>query len=168
MSWDLWFNSRVTANTRVYLPVKSTEDVRLNMMSPEANGTLDTTLENGVLGIHWSPLAAGVGERKGKFFIMPSGNWMAGFNGHQLLLIRYPLVPLGHLHPEHTLVEVYVDVRPEVADGLIEMETHGPYRAIVSREEISAQQEWRLYQYPGADNPAEQREFLRRLLAREG
>jgi len=161
VSWDLWFNSRVAASTRVFVPVASAA-ADIDLQPPTDPGT--------VAPVHsWNQgmfvLAAARADtdaiQRGKYRLQPSAGWMAGFAGHQLFLIRFDHQPRERIHPEQGQIELYLDAPARTpADGLLEMEVHAPYRELQPAERMQASERWTLLRYDGADDVAAQREFL--------
>ena len=154
VAWDLWFNTRVHPATRVFVPVSMASDIRVEG-APDP-GMPDHRFENGMLVLH-----AGAGSMgpRGKWFVQPTVGWMAGFNGSQALIIRFAKQPRASIHPEQAQVELYLDAGG-IAEGLLEMEVHAPYRELQAGERMQASEQWTLLQWDGGDDEAKQRGFL--------
>lgn len=160
IAWDLWFNTRVAASTRVFVPVASTADVRVQ---PAAEpGTTAPTFSHhaGVLALRADARHDGLIQR-GKLLLQPSAGWMAGFAGTQVLVIRFAHQPLASIHPEQGQVELYLDAPPQHPEqGLLEMEVHAPYRQLAPGAQMQAQEQWTVLPYAGPDQVQAQRQFL--------
>ena len=154
VAWDLWFNTRVHPATRVFVPVSMASDIRVEG-APDPDMP-DHRFEDGMLVLH-----AGAGSRgpRGKWFVQPTVGWMAGFNGSQALIIRFAKQPRAAIHPEQAQVELYLDAGG-IAEGLLEMEVHAPYRELQAGERMQAAEQWTLLQWAGGDDVAAQRGFL--------
>jgi len=169
IAWDLWFNTRVAANTRVFVPVAdATTDVDL-----KPTGEAGTTAPRHAWAAGLFELTAHPGDdaliQRGKYRIQPAAGWLAGFAGHQLLLIRFAHQPRERIHPEQGQVELYLDAASRApADGLMELEVHAPYRQLAPGEQMQAGERWTLLRYDGPDQPAAQRDFLCRQAAQLG
>jgi len=167
IAWDLWFNTRVAASTRVFVPVAdAAADIDLQP-STDAGTTAPRHAWSGGL----FELTAHSGDdtliQRGKYRLQPSAGWMAGFAGRQVLLIRFEHQPRERIHPEQGQVELYLDAASRTpGDGLMEMEVHAPYRQLAPGESMQAGERWTLLRYDGADQPAAQRQFLCRQAAR--
>ncbi len=162
IAWDIWFNTRVEPLTQVYVPVAKAGDVRINQLEDDTRGPILSELEQGLFSLVLQPHKEKPG-RRGKAFIQPSAGWLAAFRGSQVLIIRFPLQPLAAIHPEQGQVELYLDyVADDLTDGLLELETHAPYRQLQPGEQMQAQQTWELLPYTGAATQQAQRDFLRK------
>ncbi|RZA22743.1 MAG: DUF4380 domain-containing protein, partial [Proteobacteria bacterium] len=108
ISWDVWFNTRVAAGTRVFVPVADAADIRLQ--PPTEAGTVAPTYRHhgGVFALRADAREDGLIQR-GKVLLQPSAGWMAGFAGDQVLVIRFAHQPLAAIHPEQGQVELYLD-----------------------------------------------------------
>lgn len=160
IAWDLWFNTRTPSYTRVYVPVDSDGDVRVQSSAEQTIGPLMPRTERGLFTLDWSALPEGMSARRGKVLIQPSAGWMAGFASGQLFLIRFPHHPRSQIHPEQGQVELYSDDTADEAAGLLEMEVHAPYRTLKPGEEMEAVEWWTALPYDGADTREAQVAFL--------
>lgn len=161
VSWDLWFNTRVAADTRVFVPVADAErDIDLQA-STDPGTTAPRHLWNAGLFVLTAQSADSPLIQRGKYRLQPSSGWMAGFAGHQMLLIRFEHQPRERIHPEQGQVELYLDA-PSYArgQGLMEMEVHAPYRQLAPGERMRATERWTLLRYDGPDKFKAQRDFL--------
>ncbi len=154
VAWDLWFNTRVHPNTRVFVPVATASDIRVDG-APEA-GTPDHVFADGMLVLRAGPASSGP---RGKWFVQPTAGWMAGFNGQQVLIIRFAIQPRSAIHPEQAQVELYLDAGG-IAEGLLEMEVHAPYTTLQPEEQMQAAEQWTLLAWEGGDDAQAQRAFL--------
>ncbi|MCS3748815.1 hypothetical protein FHY18_004457 [Xanthomonas arboricola] len=160
IAWDLWFNTRVAASTRVFVPVADAGDVRVQ--PPSEPDTVPPTFGHraGVLALRADVRDDGMVQR-GKLLLQPSAGWMAGFVGAQVLVIRFTHQPLAAIHPEQGQVELYLDAPPLHPErGLLEMEVHAPYRQLAPGAQMQAQEQWTLLPYSGPDDAQAQRQFL--------
>ncbi|WP_372361729.1 DUF4380 domain-containing protein [Xanthomonas sp. NCPPB 1325] len=160
VAWDLWFNTRVAASTRVFVPVAAAADIRVQ--PPSEAGTVPPAYRHraGLLALRADAREDGLIQR-GKLLLQPSAGWMAGFAGAQVLVIRFAHEPLAAIHPEQGQVELYMDAPARrAADGLLEMEVHAPYRQLAPGAQMQAMEQWTLLQYTGPDEEQAQRQFL--------
>jgi len=161
--WDLWMNTRVTTDTRVYVPVAGAENVRLSPFSPPASGEIQFLMEDGILALNWEKRHTGA-VVEGKLFIQPSAGWMAAFTQEQLFIIGFDLLPESLIHPEQGQVELYLQTGLGAeAGGVIEIEQHAAYKTLVPGQSMSAQQRWRVMPYTGGSTPNDHRNALRAL-----
>lgn len=157
VAWDLWFNTRVAAATRVFVPVSRAADVRVQPAG--AGFGVPAHAEGGGLFV-LSP-QDDAGAQRGKFLLQPAAGWMAGFQGRQALVIRFAHQPRERIHPEHGQVELYVDAPAgDAGAGLLEMEVHAPYRQLAPGASMQAGERWTLLRYDGPDDAEAQRRFL--------
>ncbi|WOB51473.1 DUF4380 domain-containing protein [Xanthomonas hydrangeae] len=160
IAWDLWFNTRVAASTRVFVPVANVADIRIQ--PPTEAGTTAPAYRHheGVFVLSADTRQDGLTQR-GKLLLQPSAGWMAGFAGGQVLVIRFTHQPLAAIHPEQGQVELYLDAPPQHPEqGLLEMEVHAPYRQLAPGAQMQAQEQWTLLRYGGPDERQAQRQFL--------
>lgn len=163
VSRDLWFNTRASSAMRVYVPVAGESDVRIETSTEVAAPVW--RIENGLFSFVDTPLSAGRNVRRGKAFLHPSSGWMAGFAHGQAFVIRFTLEPREAIHPEHGQVELYIDHGTDIADGLLELEVHAPYRTLAPGETMTAAERWTVLRYDGADDQASHAAFLCERLA---
>ncbi|PPV05026.1 hypothetical protein XBLMG947_3109 [Xanthomonas bromi] len=160
IAWDLWFNTRVAATTRVFVPVAAVTDIRLQPPSEAGTIAPHYTLKRGVFALRADTRQDGLIQR-GKVLLQPSAGWMAGFAGGQVLVIRFAHQPLAAIHPAQGQVELYLDAPPQhLEQGLLEMEMHAPYRQFAPGAQMQAQEQWTLLRYTGPDEEQAQRQFL--------
>ncbi|MCC8628263.1 DUF4380 domain-containing protein [Xanthomonas vesicatoria] len=160
IAWDLWFNTRVAASTRVFVPVANAGDLRVQ--PPSEPGTVPPAFDHhaGIVALRADVRDDGMVQR-GKVLLQPSAGWMAGFAGAQMLVIRFVHQPLAAIHPEQGQVELYLDAPPlHPEQGLLEMEVHAPYRQLAPGAQMQAQEQWTLLPYSGPDDAQAQRRFL--------
>lgn len=154
VAWDLWFNTRVHPNTRVFVPVGSADDIRVDG-APDAS-LPDHQWQGGMLTLRAGDASRGP---RGKWFVQPSAGWMAGFNGRQVLVIRFAHQPVSAIHPQQGQVELYLDAGG-IAEGLLEMEVHAPYKTLQPGQQMQAAEQWTLLAWEGGDDAPAQRAFL--------
>lgn len=157
---DLWFNTRTSAATRVYVPVANTRDVRVE---GEDGAVPVWRIEHGVFS--FQPMSPDLPMRRGKVFLQPSAGWMAGFAHGQAFVIRFDHQPRAVIHPEHGQVELYLDHASDVQAGLLEMEVHAPFRILAAGEAMQARERWTLLAYDGPETQDAQIAFLCERLA---
>jgi hypothetical protein len=167
---DIWFNSRVPPETRVFVPVAADGGgVRVRSDTGGGYDGLVVRTADGLLSLELEPPDPGLHGRRGKVFIQPAAGWIAGFRAGQAFLIRFDHQPPERIHPEQGQVELYMDWRPDAADtGMLELEVHGPYTTLAPGAAVRAREEWTVLPYPGQDTPQAQAAFLPRLLEAAG
>lgn len=163
VAWDIWFNTRAHADTRVYVPVARREDVRQQAIEPKPDMVpLTWTLADGLFSLDAFPAGAGRPHRNGKMLLQPSSGWMAGFHRGQVLVIQFAHQPRAAIHPDQGQIELYNDWQPDAPDkGLMEMEVHAPYVKLAPGRHMQASELWTLLPYDGPDTRAAQVAFLR-------
>lgn len=163
VAWDIWFNTRAHADTRVYVPVARRDDVRQQAIEPKPDMVpLTWTLADGLFSLDAYPAGKGRPHRNGKMLLQPSAGWMAGFHGGQVLVIQFAHQPRAAIHPDQGQVELYNDWQPDAPDqGLMEMEVHAPYVKLAPGRHMQASEQWTLLPYDGPDTRQAQVAFLR-------
>lgn len=166
VAWDIWFNTRVSHTTHVYVPVESMNDVRVEHFTDATYGPLEHNFSEGFFALeNFSPSTHQ--GRKGKVFIQPAQGWMAAFRDQQLLIIQFTLQPKSAIHPEQGQIELYQEFLNESQEeGLLELEVHASYKTLKPHESMSAAEIWTLLPYNGEQTPAAQRVFLKELAAK--
>lgn len=166
---DLWFNTRLPAGSRVFVPVAAPEDARLRADETEVYAGPVAWWEDGLYSLRLDPPPPGKRGRRGKIFIAPSAGWIAGFNAGQLLLIRFERQPDEAIDPEHGQVELYLDWHHADPDaGLLELEVHAPMRSLAPGETMRAGETWTVFAYDGPDELEAQRSALAQALVALG
>jgi hypothetical protein len=155
VAWDLWFNTRVHASARVFVPVAAASDIRQQPAPQDTAAAPTYRLEQGLLQLAASN-TAGQPRQRGKLLLQPSAGWIAGFDRGQMLLIRFDRQPRRNIHPEQGQVELYLDSEA----GLLELEVHARYRHLVSGQQMWSGEQWTLLRYNGPDEALAQRQFL--------
>lgn len=159
---DIWFNTRVPAHTRAYVPVATQEDLRI-----EPAGALQTTLAGGLLSLDLP--APGQPARKGKLFIQPSHGWVAAFRDGQALVIRFAHQPRAAIHPAQGQVELFQDADPATqGKGMLEIEVHAPFVELAPGQAMKASELWAILPYDGPATREAHTAFLRRNAAQLG
>lgn len=145
VAWDIWFNTRLNANSVLYVPVAGAQNVRIDTFG-ETPFKQALVVDEGLLTIDLT-----VADRlKGKAFVQPSKGWMAAFTADQLFVIEFTLQPQAAIHPAQGQLEFYLDYSAKSADaGVLEMELHSPYTYLEPGESFSSQEVWRVYSYEG-------------------
>jgi len=164
VAWDIWFNTRAHADTRVYVPVASKDDVRQEAVGEQPAGVepLTWTLDDRVFSLDIPEAAPGTAPRNGKIFLQPAAGWMAGFHGGQVLIVQFPLQPRAAIHPDQGQIELYNDFHPQAIErGLMEMEVHAPYVHLAPGAKMSARELWTVLPYDGPATRAAHVAFLR-------
>ena len=165
VSWDIWFNTRVHADTQVYVPVASEKDIRVDNVKGDNFAPISYSLTDRIFSLDLLPLPAGKTSRHGKVFIQPEAGWMAGFNAGQLFIIHFPLLPVDAIHPEQGQVELYHHYNPDaLVESLLEMELHAAYSTLAPGATMDAVERWSIFPYSGPDTRAAQLTFLREKL----
>ncbi|MBD9368730.1 DUF4380 domain-containing protein [Xanthomonas sp. XNM01] len=167
---DIWFNTRVHPETRVYVPLAADgSGLRVRSDMDDTYDGLVSTTADGLFSLELLPPAEGRQGRRGKVFIQPRAGWIAGFAAGQAFLIHFEHQPRARIHPEQGQVELYLDWKPgQVPTGLLELEVHGPYETLQPGESISAHEWWVVRRYDGPDRRDAQIAFLRRMLREAG
>jgi hypothetical protein len=170
VSHDIWFNTRVAPETRIYVPVAADgSGVRVRSDAGDGFDGLVSSVADGLFSLELLPPGEGLQGRRGKVFIQPRAGWIAGFAAGQAFLIHFEQQALERIHPEHGQVELYLAWRPDDRDtGVLELEVHAPYLTLAPGESTSAREWWVVRRYDGPDRRDAQLAFLQRMLADAG
>lgn len=167
---DIWFNTRVHPETRVFVPVAADgSGVRVRSDTGDGFDGLVSSSADGLFSLEPLPPSAGLQGRRGKVFIQPRAGWIAGFAAGQAFLIHFEHEPLERIHPDQGQVELYLQWQPGQADtGLLELEVHGPFATLEPGASTTASEWWVVRRYDGPDRRDAQLAFLQRMLADAG
>ncbi|WP_374011811.1 DUF4380 domain-containing protein [Pseudoxanthomonas koreensis] len=167
---DIWFNTRVLPETRVYVPVAADgSGVRVRSDTGDGYDGLLSTVADGLFSLELAPPGEGLHGRRGKVFIQPSAGWMVAFASGQAFLIHFEHQPLERIHPDQGQIELYLDWQPQQADtGLMELEVHAPYVTLEPGASVTAREWWVVRRYDGPDRRDAQVAFLQRMLDEAG
>lgn len=148
--WDIWFNTRVSPEARLYVPVENFDgDLRLEKF-PEMSAEAQVDPDKRELGLFDFSRGNHV---KAKAYIEPAAGWIAAFDRGQLFLIEFEQQPRDSIHPEQGQAEVYLEQDPDnPGSGVMELEVHAPYRALAPGEPMAAEERWRALPYTGEDS----------------
>lgn len=161
VQWDIWFNTRVPAHTRVYVPVKDFDsDLRMEEF-PEMEAQASADPHKRKLGLF--DFNRGV-KNKAKAFIEPAAGWIAAFSEDQLFLIEFPQQPRDSIHPDQGQVELYLESDPDDPEvGVLELEVHAPYKTLKPGEIMEATETWKAVVYDGENSIEGHLQALREL-----
>ena len=161
VAWDIWFNTRVHADTRVYVPVADAGAARVEpQQAVDGRAPPRYSVDARVFALDVP--AGGQAPRRGKLFLQPAAGWMAAFRGAQAFIVQFPLQPRSAIHPDQGQVELYQDIDPGRPDqGLLEMEVHAPWRQLAPGRRMDAFETWTLLPYAGPATRAAHLAFLR-------
>lgn len=159
VEWDIWFNTRLNANSVLYVPIDGDQYARADTLA-QTQFEQAIIIEEGLLTIDLT-----VADRlKGKVFVQPNKGWMAAFTADQLFVIEFALQPQSAIHPSQGQLEFYLDYTANSTDaGLLEMELHSPYTQLAPGESFSSQEIWRVYNYEGPNTALYHRRQLKLL-----
>ncbi|WP_346837656.1 DUF4380 domain-containing protein [Microbulbifer sp. SAOS-129_SWC] len=160
VSWDLWFNTRVAADTRVYVPVENFNgDLRIVQM-----GDATTQADSDVQAQGFFDFSRARANSKTKAYIQPAAGWFAAFNKGQVFIIEFPLQPRAAIHPDQGQVEMYMEYADgKMNDGLLELEVHAPFKTLAPGESMTATENWKAFAFRGGDSRSAQIHKLREL-----
>ncbi|MCX7934938.1 MAG: DUF4380 domain-containing protein, partial [Planctomycetota bacterium] len=166
LSWDLWSNTRVSPLLRLYVPIRGKIRIEMESGNDLDNQPFAYSLENGffIVDNQRQTVAAPFKRRIGKAFLEVRCGYLAAFSASLCLIKRFPLVPAAQLHRDHANVEIYYALEAgKEAEGLMELENHGPYLEIAPGGTIAMQETFMLLDYKGEDTIAGQIAFLKSL-----
>lgn len=150
VSWDIWFNTRVRAEAKVYVPIQDEKKLRMNPFPGDKIAPPVYQLKQGLFSFELKAPPPGKTIRRGKVFMQPAAGWMAAFDQEQVLIIQFDLQPESLIHPEQGQVELYLDYQPQhPTASLMELEVHAPYKTLQPGEDMQAQEVWTILPYEG-------------------
>ncbi len=166
VSWDIWFNTRFDGWTKVYVPVLSEKDVRVDSMVSKSSETLDYIIRDGYFSFIPSLPSINKRAKQSKAFLNPSNNKMFAFSSQYMFVINFNLYQKDDIHPEQAIVEVYNRIEVD-GEGLVELEHHTPFRTLKPGEEMEGREIWDIVPYGGRNRRAEHIDSIERYLKGE-
>lgn len=152
----LWFNLRALPEGRMYVPLRSLEDARL-----DSKGGLKQEFLNGFYSLTFDP--ATEGPVSGKAFLTPADGFIATEVPGGFLLLRFEPTPPGEVAPGQAPIEIY---RSRDKNGilLLELEHHGPYTALEAGKSLRREEWIEFVPYSGPDSPEARTAFLKQQM----
>lgn len=157
VGWDIWFNTRVSADTQIVVPLADFDtDLRV-----ESYGEGAMLVDENLKALGYFDFVRGQ-PMTGKAFIRPSAGWIAAFQAGQMFVIEFDLQPREQIHPQQGQVEIYLDYKPgNLAESLLELEVHAPYHELQPGAAMQAEERWRAWPYTGPNSPSAHLRALR-------
>lgn len=163
ISWDVWMNTRVDGYAKVYVPVSSDKDVRMQFKFEDKFEKMPYEIKDGFFTFKTIPPSEDVPKRHGKAMIYPKTNKAFAFTGDKMFVIKFKKYPREKVHPAHGLFEVYNSV-DDKGDALMELEYHSPYSTFKPGEKISAKEVWEVVNYRNGEGFENHVEFIKTYL----
>jgi hypothetical protein len=165
VSWDLWTNIRVPGDTWVFAPVGGAAAIRPGPTNDPAFQPPELGYSDGLAFADPSMDGVTAPAREGKVFLDTDEGWMAGVRDGQAFRVSFALSPLAAIHPAQGQVEFYFNQPSDQSGaGVIEMETHAPYRTLQPGETMQAVQFWSAQPVSDANLSSDQLNSLAREL----
>ena len=130
LGFDLWFNTRLDANCRCYVPVNDLEDIWFKTKTNALYDTLNYQLQNGFFTFV-PPQDFKKQFHTSKAFIHPSKPYMAAFCHEQVLIISFPFHSRDSIHPEQAMVEIFNQFSNAEEENLLEWNIIHPFKKLV-------------------------------------
>jgi len=147
VSWDLWLNMRLDGYARVYVPITCWGKVRVEGKETSTRDMSVFDYDDGYCFIDARIPLPSKKERFAKAFISAKRGAMAAFVNSQALIVRFKRHQVEHIHPEHSIVELYNYTNNNRIDALTEMEYHSPYVTLNPGETMETSQQWEVYKF---------------------
>jgi hypothetical protein len=144
VSWGLWFNTRMNAQSEVFVPAQRAQLTKLQNWTETPK--LDTC-EGYFSFIPETPTS--YRPNRAKAFFSSSNSLIAGHQSKQWLIIQTNPLQQNHVHPEQGQIELYMENASNSKRDIQELEMHFNYQAIAPEKSIEASQLWTVK--PGAD-----------------
>ncbi len=159
VSWDLWLNTRVDGWSRVYVPVGSKKNFRVQNYPERHTDPMNFQIIGQYFTFDPSAPDDGIKSRESKAFLYPASDRMFCFTGKQMLVIHFTHYEKKLVHPEQAVVEIYNRVRAN-GDALLELEYHSPFLTLEPGQKMSANEVWEIIDYPGENNHESHIKFI--------
>jgi hypothetical protein len=163
ISWDLWLNTRIDGFNKVYVPLRSRSDLRMEYRLEDKMEEMPHEVQDGHFSFATHYPSKGFTRIHGKALICPATDRMFAFTKHEMLVIRFEKYERDLVHPEQGMVEIYNSV-DQAGDALMELEYHTPYRTLRSGESMLGKEIWEVLAYEGADDRQEHLAFIEKYV----
>ncbi|MBI9070265.1 MAG: DUF4380 domain-containing protein [Melioribacteraceae bacterium] len=151
VSWDIWFNTRMNGFCKVYVPIATESDLRLEYRNGAGQEPINHIIENGFFSFIPEKPAHGKTEKVAKSFIYPNENRIYAFTENEMLVIEFDRYNRELTHPEQGMIEIFNSIR-DTGDALLELEYHSPYYKLESGESKLSKERWYLDKYNGSNS----------------
>jgi hypothetical protein len=164
VAWDLWPNTRLPGDVRIYVPLASGSSVKIEHGSgdPWKQAVMEYDVVDGFFTwLSREPVPDGKVCRVGKAFLTPDRGLIAAFRGNRVFIKRFAATARSDVHPDQGVVEIYSQISRNPAETFLEAEFHGPYRRLKPGESMDLSETWEVLAYNGPDDPAAHAAFLK-------
>jgi len=166
VAWDLWPNTRLPGDVRIYVPLASGTSVKIEHGSgdPWKQEVLEYDVVDGFFTwLSREPIPEGKICRVGKAFLTPGRGLIAAFRGNSVFVKRFAPALRADVHPDQGVVEIFNQVSRNPAETFLEAELHGAYRKLKPGEAMEVKETWEVREYRGPDDPRSHAAFLKGL-----
>jgi hypothetical protein len=163
---DLWPNTRLPGDVRVYVPLASGSSVKIDHGSgdPWKLAVLEYDVVDGFFTwLSREPIPDGKTCRVGKAFLTPATGLIAAFRGNSVFIKRFAAAARADVHPDQGVVEIFNQVFRNPAESFLEAEFHGAYRRLKPGETMEVTETWEVLDYHGPDDSKSHVAFLKGL-----
>ncbi len=162
VSWDIWFNTRLSGWNKVYVPALE-ENCKIVPVLHNSSEEMPYEITNGYFT--YLPVApnANKNERSSKAFIYPELPIMHAFTKNHVISISFVKHDVSEIHTEQGHVEIYNHTEHNAENALLEMEYHSPYTTLAPGQNLQAWEVWTIEEHNNITNTLEQIEFLNNL-----
>jgi hypothetical protein len=153
VAWDLWPNTRVRGDARVYAPYEPGSRLRLEHTTsdPEQERQLTAAVSDGYLSFDIAlPPERLASLHTGKAFLASARPRLFAAVGQDLLIVAASGGDAALVHPDHAAVEVFQCIGGDPARAVLELEFHGPYRTLAPGEAMRFAVAWGIASLPGS------------------
>lgn len=144
LSWDLWSNTRLDGDCKVYVRVdKNNFKLSIQIWSPETERNLQFELAEGFFSFV-------VPEKPdydyvGKAFIGKSNGELYATGKDFIFKKTFKAASKAEVHPSQSPVEIYQKFSSDSKISILELEFHTPFTKIEPGKSISIEEKWTLY-----------------------
>ena len=159
VSWDLWMNTRVDGNNKVYVPVANQKDLNMEYRLEKGMEKMPYKIINGFFTFETKRPEKGIKKAHGKSFIYPCMDRIFSFTKNEMFVIQFKRYEKKLVHPEQGLIEIYNSV-DDKDDALMELEYHTPYIELKPGEKMTGKEIWEVIKYNGGESSEEHILFI--------
>ena len=147
VSWDLWLNTRLSGFAKAFVPVESTENIRIDNDVAEKSDSVDWAFCMNYFSFIPREPKDPFSLCASKAYITPSADWVAAFIDNYCLKIEFPHTDPGKVHPNQSVVEVYNRTSKDESANLTELEYHSEYKSLQAGAILKTSERWSIYEF---------------------
>lgn len=146
VAWGIWSNARFDINTLFFVPDVNDSSLWFTFDSSGKQSRVAHSLENQNFSfiIPDDSLKGSSDFMTKAYMYSKTGHIVAANNGQMLVMSFNPAKP-EKIHPNHGLIEIYIETSTDGENNLLELEHHSEYKKLRPGESLVYDQKWFLF-----------------------